>query len=428
MTAMSFEEIFLGFLIALAAGSLIGLEREQARVHDKKPSIGGVRTFPLIALAGALSALLAHTMGVWPILGTLLVIGAYLAVSYYQEWGEETAPGITTQVAALITFLLGALALLPGLPLATGQRYLLIVASAGVVMVLLSFKAPLHHAVERVSEDDIYATAKFVILALIVLPLLPNRTFGPLDVLNPFDTGLMIVLIAGISFLGYIATRIAGEGRGLAVTGILGGLVSSTAVTVSMATQVREAPKIAIPAAVAILVASATMFGRILTIVGIVDFKLLPILVWPLGVMMIAGYGIAAAFYLRSRDARHETEPVSHRNPFELASALKFGLFYASVIFVAKAAQTFLGDSGLYLSSILAGTTDVDPITLSVARFHREGLGAETAAVAITLAAVTNTVVKAGIAAWLGGRQLATRVVLGLGAILAAGILALFLS
>ena len=428
MTAMSFEEIFLGFLIALAAGALIGLEREQARVLDKKPSIGGVRTFPLIALAGALSALLAHTMGVWPILGALLVVGAFLGVSYYQEWGKEAAPGITTQVAALITFLLGALALLPGLPLATGQRYLLIIASAGVVMALLSFKAPLHQAVARVSEDDIYATAKFVILALVVLPLLPDRTFGPLHVLNPFDIGLMIVLIAGISFLGYIATRIAGEGRGLAVTGILGGLASSTAVTVSMATRVREAPKIAILAAVAILTASATMFARILTIVGIVDFGLLPILLWPLGVMMITGYGIALAFYLRSHDDRHEADPVSLRNPFELGSALKFGLFYATVIFIAKAAQTFLGDQGLYVSGILAGTTDVDAITLSMARFHREGLPASTAAITITLAAITNTVVKAGIAAWLGGWGLASRVTLGLGAALAAGALALALS
>ena len=428
MTTMSFEEIFLGFLVALAAGSLIGLEREQARVLDKKPSIGGVRTFPLIALAGALSALLAHTMGVWPILGALLVIGTYLAVSYYQEWGKEAAPGITTQVAALITFLLGVLALLPGLPLVTGQRYLLIVASAGVVMALLSFKAPLHHAVERVSEDDIYATAKFVILALVVLPLLPNRTFGPLDVLNPFNIGLMIVLIAGISFLGYIATRIAGEGRGLAVTGILGGLVSSTAVTVSMATQVREAPKIAIPAAVAILAASATMFARIMAIVGIVDLHLLPVLLWPIGAMLIAGYGFALFLYFWSRHDLHETEPVAHRNPFELGSALKFGLFYASVIFVAKAAQTFLGDRGLYALSILAGTTDVDAITLSMARFHREGLNATTAAVAITLAAVTNTVVKAGIAAWLGGRELAVRVIVGMGVTLVAGALALVLS
>ena len=426
--AMSFDEIFLGFLVALAAGSLIGLERQQSRVLDKKPSIGGVRTFPLIALAGALSALLAHTMGVWPILGALVVVGAFLAVSYFQEWERETFPGITTQVAALITFLLGVLALLPGLPVATGQRYLLIVASAGVVMALLSFKEPLHQAVERVSDDDIYATAKFVILALVVLPLLPDRTFGPLDVLNPFDTGLMIVLIAGISFLGYIATRIAGARMGMAVTGLLGGLVSSTAVTVSLATRVRESPPTVTLATVAILTASATMFARILVVVGIVDLHLLPVLMWPIGTMMVVGYGVALAFYLRSRQDRHGTEPVSLRNPFELGLAFKFGLFYAIVIFVTKAAQTFLGDRGLYVSSILAGLADVDAITISMARFHREGLVATTAATAITLAAITDTAVKAGIAAWLGGRELGVRVTMGLGTTLVAGALVLALS
>ncbi len=425
--AMSFEEIFLGFLIALAAGALIGLEREQSGTLEKKPRIGGVRTFPLIALAGALSALTAHTLGVWPILGSLLVVGAFLSVSYYQEWSKEAAPGVTTEVAALITFLLGVLALLPGLPLATGQRYLLIVASAGVVMALLSFKALLHQAVARVSEDDIYATAKFVILVLVVLPLLPDRTYGPLDVLNPFNIGLMIVLIAGISFLGYIATRIVGERRGMAVTGILGGLASSTAVTLSVSSRARESPATVALAAVAILMASGTMFARILAIIGIVDLELLPALLWPIGIMMVAGYGIALALFLRSRQEMPETEPVALRNPFELGSALKFGLFYVVVIFVTKAAQTFLGDRGLYASSVLAGTTDVDAITLSVARFHREGLESMTATVAITLAAVTNTVVKAGIAAWLGGRELAVPVIMGLGAALGAGFLALFL-
>ncbi|TAJ35157.1 MAG: MgtC/SapB family protein [Nitrospirae bacterium] len=429
MSTMSFEEIFLGFLIALAAGSLIGLEREQSRVLEKKPGlIGGVRTFPLIALAGALSALIAHAAGAWAIAGGLLVMGLFLAISYYQEWSRDLAPGVTTQVAALITFLLGVLALLPGLPLATAQRYLLIVASASVVMALLSFKAPLHHAVERVSEDDIYATAKFVILALVVLPLLPDRTVGPLDVLNPFNIGLMIVLIAGISFLGYLATRIIGERQGLAVTGILGGLVSSTAVTVSLAGRVRESPRVLTLAAVGILTASATMFVRILAIVGIIDLGLLPVLLWPLGAMAASGYGVALAFYLSSRHDLPETQPVSHRNPFELRAALQFGLFYACVIFVAKAAHTFLGDRGLYASSVLAGTTEVDAISLSMARFHLDGLAASTAATAITLAAVTNTAVKAGLAFWLGGSGLATRVLLGLGAVLGAGGLALMLA
>jgi uncharacterized membrane protein (DUF4010 family) len=423
---MSFEEIFLGFLIALAAGSLIGLEREQSRITDKKPSIvGGVRTFPLIALSGALSALLAHGAGTWVIVVALLIVGIFLAVSYYQEWSREGVPGATTQVAALITFLLGVLALLPGLPLATGQRYLLIVASASVVMALLSFKAPLHHAIERVSEDDIYATAKFVILALVVLPLLPDRTFGPFAVLNPFDIGLMIVLIAAISFLGYLATRLIGDRQGLAVTGILGGLVSSTAVTVSLSGRVRESPKVLTLAAVAILTASATMFVRILAIVGIVDLGLLPVLLWPLGTMAAAGYGVALAFYVGARHDLPETQPVSHRNPFELRAALQFGLFYAAVLFAAKIAQTFLGDGGLYTAAVLAGATEVDAISLSMARFHLAGTAAATAATAITLAAITNTAVKAGLAFWLGGTALALRVIAGLSAALGAGVVAL---
>lgn len=427
MAAMSFEEIFFGFLIALGAGALIGLERQQSTAVNKKPSLGGVRTFPLIALSGALSALLAHTMGVWPILGALLVVGAFLTVSYYEDWSKDRAPGVTTEVAALITFLLGVLALLPDLTVSTGQRYLLIVASAGVVMALLSFKDPLHQAVARISEDEIYATAKFVILALVVLPVLPDVTFGPFDVLNPFEIGLVTVLVAGISFFGYVATRIAGNRKGLAVTGILGGLVSSTAVTVSMANRVRDVPKTAVIAAVAILTASATMFPRMLTIVGIVDPGLLPVLLWPLGAMTAVGYGVALALYFRSRRDLPKAEAVSHRNPFELALALKFGLVFAVVIFVAKAAQIYLGDRGLYASSVLAALTDVDAITLSVARFHREGLAASTAAVAITLGAVTNTVVKAGLAAWLGGWKLATYVSLGMAAVLCAGGLALLL-
>jgi len=426
--AMSFEEIFLSLLVALAAGSLIGLEREQSRTLDKKPSIiGGVRTFPLIALSGSLSALLAHAVGVWAILGALLTLGSFLAISYYQEWHQDGAPGITTQVAALITFLLGVLALLPGLPLATGQRYLLIVASAAVVMAVLSFKGPLHHAVERVSEDDIYATVKFIILALVVLPLLPDRTFGPLHVLNPFEIGMMIVLIAGISFLGYLATRVIGERQGLAVTGILGGLVSSTAVTVSLAARAKEAPSSVMPAAVAILTASATMFARILAIVGIVDAGLVPTLAWPLGTMTLVAYGLATALYLRSRHELPRAEPVPHRNPFELRAALQFGLYYAAVIFLSKGAQQWLGEGGLYLAGILAGATDVDAISLSMARFHLDGLMAGTAATVVTLAAVTNTVVKAGLAWWLGGGALAAPVALGLGLTLGGGGAALML-
>ena len=419
---MSFEEIFIGFLVALAAGALIGLERQQDQASEHQPGPGGVRTFPLIALTGALSAFASTTLGIWPFLGALMVLGSFLAIAFYKDRGKGHSQRITTPIAALITFFLGAFALLSDLPLDTGHRYLLIVASAAVVMALLSFKEPLHQAVQHVSNDDIYATAKFVILVLVVLPLLPNRTFDPLNVLNPFHIGLMVVLIAGVSFLGYIATRLSGPHAGLLATGFLGGLVSSTAVTVSMAQQAKHSPSMSSLAGLAILAASSTMFARTLLLIAIVNIDLFPHLLFPLGVMAAVGFGMVFLLYRQSHHRlSSDGVEVSHRNPFELAFALKFGLLYSVILLVAKGAQMALGDLGLYASSILAGSTDVDAITLSLVQFHLEGLTSETAMLAITLASITNTLSKTLLAYGLGGWPLLRAVGPGMAVILVAG-------
>jgi uncharacterized membrane protein (DUF4010 family) len=422
---LTFEESFLGFLVALAAGALIGLERQQNLGLEQKTGIGGVRTFPLIALSGAMSAFLSQVLGVWPIIATFLILGALLTVSYDKEWSRKDHPGIITALAALITFLLGVLALLPALPLDAPHRYLLIIGSAGVVMALLSLKERLHHVVRQFSDDDIYATAKFVILALVVLPLLPNRTFGPLDVLNPFHTGIMVILIAGMSFLGYLCTRVIGPSKGLATTGILGGFVSSTAVTLSMATHTRKVPHLALPGAMAILGASSTMFVRMLVIVSLLQPDLFLMLLAPLGGMALCGYVMSFILYSKAQRTGTDGSDISHRNPFELRPALGFGILYAGVLFISKAAQTYLGNSGLYASSLLAGTTDVDAITLSIVRLQQDGLLAATAATAITLAAMTNTIVKVLLAGWFGGQALMKYVAPGMIAILATGSLIL---
>jgi len=424
---MTLEESFLGFLVALAAGALIGLERQQDLGFERKSGMGGVRTFPLIALAGALSAFVSQILGVWPVVATLLILGIILAVSYNREWSRKDHPGIITPLAALITFLLGVLALLPGFPLDTPHRYLLIVGSAGVVMALLSLKERLHQVVQHLSDNDIYATAKFVILALVVLPLLPNRTFGPLNVLNPFHTGIMVVLIAGISFLGYLCTRIIGPNKGLITTGILGGLVSSTAVTMSMATQARNTPQLALPGALAILAASSTMFVRMLVIVGLLQPELTLRLLAPLGGMALGGYVMSLFLYKKAQHTPIDSPEIEHRNPFELRSALGFGILYAGVLLLSKAAQTFLGEQGLYASSLVAGTTDVDAITLSVIRLSQDGLSVWTAATAITLSAMTNTLIKVCLAGWFGGRALITYVAPGMLTILIVGSTIVFL-
>lgn len=424
---MTFEETLISFLVALAAGALIGLERQQDTSVEQRLRLGGVRTFPLIALAGALSMFITQALGIWVLFGSLLILGSFLAVSYFEEARKTDRPGLTTPIAALITFLLGALALIPNLGMDTTHRYLLLISSAAVVMALLSFKERLHRLVARVSDDDIYATAKFVILALVVLPLLPNRAFGPFSVLNPFSIGLMVVLIAGISFVGYFCTRFLDPEKGMATTGILGGLVSSTAVTLSVSSQVRSNPHLAIPGSMAILGASSTMFARMLVIVGLLEPSLLPAILAPLGAMTLAGYGTVLFLYGKARSPASNIPEIPHRNPFELRSALTFGLLYTAVLLIAKGAQTFLGDAGLYGSSILAGTTDVDAITLSLVQFFQEGLAPRTTATALTLAAITNTIVKTLIVVWSGKGPLARVVVPNMAVILGTGGAIMFL-
>jgi uncharacterized membrane protein (DUF4010 family) len=430
---MSFRDAFVAVIVAVAVGALIGAERQQAtsapaaEQAPPEPSwssrdFGGIRTFPLIGLLGALGALTIPVAGLWLLAGLLGGVVAFVAISH-QQTSRRNEIGISSEVAALLTFALGAVAGMRDL-LPDEQRFLLVGASGSIILALLALKRPLHGFVSRVSSDDVYATVKFVTLALIVLPVLPNRTFGPLDVLNPYKIGMMIVLVAGISFAGYVAARVVGNHRGLLVTGLLGGLVSSTAVTMTFAGRAKQEPGLVAVCTVAIVAACSTMFARVVAVIAVVDRPLLASLAPALGTMAIVGFGAAALLYRRSRHpapSDRAGDQVKLRNPFELRQAVTFGLLYGVVLFVAKAAQTTFGSSGLYLSSVLAGLTDVDAITLSAAELHRGGLADATAATAIVLAATTNTIVKSGIALSLGGKRLGKSVVAILGAALAAG-------
>lgn len=324
------------------AGALVGVERQQA--HAKDEDFGGVRTFPLFALLGCVGALLRPAAGPWVLVAMLVAVTVLLAISHLRA--AERDVGLTSEVAALATFGAGALAGSDDLFEDT-HRYLLVSSISAVTMALLAMKRPLHGLVARLSNDDLYATAKFVLLALVVLPILPNRTYGPLDVLNPFKVGTMIALVAGISFAGYVAARALGEGRGLLVTGLIGGLVSSTAVTLTFAGRSKEEPKLAGVSAVAIGAASSTMFARIVAVVAAVDRPLLPTLALPLLTMALVGFAVAAFVYRRDVSGQKTSEPVPLKNPFELKRAIQFGLLYAVVLFVAKAAQTYLGSAGV---------------------------------------------------------------------------------
>lgn len=419
---MTLRETLLSLAVALGAGILIGAERQQSQAKARREDFGGIRTFPLISLAGALGALMVPVTGAWVLVTMLAAVGALLAVSHARQAPE--GPGLSTELAALVTFALGAVAASPAV-LDGPPRFLIVAAGAVTVMALLALKTPLHGFVAKVSTDDVYATAKFAILVGVVLPVLPHQPFGPLDVFVPFKLGLMVVLIAGMSFAGYVAMRAIGGQRGMLLTGFLGGLVSSTAVTLSFSGRARQEPKLAALCALAIVIASSTMFARVLAVVAVVDRSLLWALAWPMGAMAAAGFGVSMWLWWRETHRGPKTEAVPVKNPFELKQALKFGLLYAVVLLAAKAAEGAFGARGVYASSVVGGMADVDAITLSLTELHRGGLNARTATTGITLAAATNTIVKAGIAVVVGGRALALRIAAIFAFVLACGAAAL---
>ncbi|MFO0647517.1 MAG: MgtC/SapB family protein [Polyangiales bacterium] len=426
---MNFGAAVPSLAVAVASGLLVGAERQQSATAADKKDFAGIRTFPMVSLLGALGALAKPAVGVWLMVSLLAGVVAFVTVSHVRTSARDSI-GISTEVASLLSFCLGAVAGLRDL-MPDSDRFLLVGTTTAAVLALLALKEPLHGFVNRLSADDVYATTKFVLLALVILPVLPRGTYGPLDVFSPYKIGKMIVLVAGVSFAGYAASRIIGSARGLLVAGLLGGLVSSTAVTLTYSGRGRKEPDIASLCAVAIIAACSTMFARLVVVVAIVDRPLLPSLAPPLGATALVGFAVAFLLYRKANAASEATsrsgaEPTL-RNPFELKQAVSFGLLYGVVLFVAKAAQRGAGSAGLYVSSVLAGLTDVDAITLSVVDMHRGGLSSTTSATAIMLAALTNTVVKSSVALSVGGATVGRPVAATLGAGLAVGAIALAL-
>jgi uncharacterized membrane protein (DUF4010 family) len=420
-------ERFVSLAAALGVGFLIGLQREQSAVTQEGGSrslLGGVRTYPLVALVGALSVLLATRFGSWILAVAFAAILIPLALAYADDLRQGRDHGITSEVALLITFLLGSLSTAEGVAGSLKERLLLCAAMAVAVTALLSYKDPLHRLAARVSRDDLYSTVKFGILALVVLPLLPDKGYGPYEAINPATIGLVVVLIAGIGFCGYVAVRLLGPGRGLGVTGLLGGLVSSTAVTLSFSGRAKREPGAAKACALGVILASTVMGLRILAVVGILNPRLLLPVAVPVGALTLAGGVAAAVLYWSSRKDGLGAETMRLSNPFEIASALKFGLLFTVVLVVSKAATTLWGAKGSYLAALLAGAADVDAVTISMTRISPGGLALPMAALAIFIASASNTLVKAGIALVVGGWSYGWRVLAAFFGMIAAGTIA----
>ncbi|HLU68946.1 MAG TPA: MgtC/SapB family protein [Kofleriaceae bacterium] len=417
-------EILASLGVALAAGFLVGAEREQVG----QTSFGGVRTFPLIALAGAIAMLLG-----WVGLAVIGVLfGALIGIAYYRDSARAEGLGMSTEVAAVVTFGLGALCTASGLGIELRDRLLLVAAGATGTLALLTVKRPLHKLMDRLSQQDVFATTKLLVLSVIVLPLLPDQQLGPWGAINPRAVGILAVLISGISFAGYAAIRAFGAHRGIGLTGLLGGLASSTAVTLSFAGRARAQRAMTHACAVAIILASATMFPRLLVEVAAVSPSLAGAASWPLLTTGGVAFLIGVFLYWRlARRARHEEETPAGElelgNPFSVWGALKFALLFVVILVVSTGAQRTFADVGIYLSAALTGLADADAISLSIARLHRQQeVASDTALVGVAIAAASNTISKIGLAALLGTPALGARVGLALLAGLVAGAAVLF--
>jgi uncharacterized membrane protein (DUF4010 family) len=397
-------DLALRFGAALGLGLLLGLERERKR--DAELLFGGIRTFALIALLGAVGAFMERELNQgWLILAAFVALSALVIVSYATTAARGEL-GITTEVTALLAFIVGALC---------GWEHVGVASVATVVcLLLLTLKDFLHRLARRVEVADVEATLTFAVISVIILPLLPNETYGPppIDVINPYKIWLMVVLIAGLNFLGYLLVKVLGSEHGLVLTGILGGLVSSTAVTLSFSQRSRQEPGMSSAFVLAIVVAWTIMFLRVVLMVALVNRALAASLALALGCMAAAGLVISLVLWRHSKT--HEKGVVTAgANPFELSEAIKFGLLFGIVTVVAKAAEAYLGATGLYLAGAVAGLTDVDAISLSMANLATTSPGIiKIAQRTIVIAVISNTLVKAGMAAFMGAPALRRTILL----------------
>ena len=412
------DQHLLGRLaVALAIGLLMGLERGwEYRQLPEGGRVAGIRTFGLISLLGGVVVQLGGPYHELFLAATTLAIAMLMGIGYWRDAKDSKDISITTSIAALVAFGLGAMA---------GGGHLTVASAVAVVVTfILGFRIELHSLVAHIEREELTATLRLLLITVVVLPILPHRAMGPWDAFNPYQIWWMVVMIAGISYAGYFANKFLGERLGLIVTGLFGGMTSSTAVTLTLAPIARERPEEREVVAAAILAASAIMFPRMLVIAVIVYPDLALSLAPPFATATIVTLAGAAwlAWHSRNVAARQPNHELQTRNPLDLIFALKFGLLLTAIMIASRAAQALMGNRGLLTLAGISGLADVDAITLSVSSMVTQGqaeLGA--AAIAIMIAATVNTLVKPALMTFVAGFGGAIRVWIPLLAALLCG-------
>jgi uncharacterized membrane protein (DUF4010 family) len=372
----------LRFALALALGLLVGLEREGLRSEHHRLTLGGVRTYPLISLFGFGCAWLNKLQAGFMLPAGLLALAALAVLSYLAKMRESEKFGITTEISALLTFITGALAL---------QADVWVAMALGVLNAfLLSEKAELENAVKHLDRVEFLAALKFLLVTLIILPVLPNQEYSRFHI-NPATVWKVVILVASVGFLGYILASRLGRKVGLWLSGLLGGIVSSTSVTVAASRLARQNPASAPLCLQAAILAASMMYIRLIVLVALLRREALAVLWWKLAFLAAA----ALLLTIRKRPAGPSENidkgfPIT--NPFEIRPALAFAALFVLLSIISQWVKEYLGKSGLLTLAGVVGVADVDPFILSLVR-NPAGFTALSAA-AFLLALLSNTLFK----------------------------------
>ncbi|HHH20619.1 MAG TPA: MgtC/SapB family protein [Nitratifractor sp.] len=398
-------EIVKSLFITLALGFLIGIQRRLSSLEDDNKYFGGGRTFALIALFGYISAWIGTKVSYFSIV-SFVTLAFLIALAYYFKVSKTGRTGLTTQLAALITFTLGLMVY------EHLTNYAIFVAV--LTIVILEIKPRLQTLERNISPVDVQAVTLLLVMSFIVLPILPDEMLGPYNLFNPYKTWLMAVIIALISFIGYIAIKTLGQKYGIFLTGAAGGFISSTAVSISLSKMFQKQYHLLNNYSGGIAIASTFMYIRVLFETFVINPDLaLHLLPAYLGAS-ISGLLLSWYFFAKSPSAHIDlTKSNIAKNPLQLSEALKFGLLFGIIYGAIAFIQSRYGDMGVYIVSFISGISDVDAITLSLSQMANDGkLLLDISAYGIIIASVTNSFVKLAIVFWLGGLRLGLRIAL----------------
>lgn len=413
-------DLLIPLLISIGIGFLIGLERQFSKeVKEKEDQFAGLRTFTMISIMGFLSAFLTQQFGPWLFAISFGGMFLFVIVSYMLTAQRAGSHGGTSEITSLITFLLGALVF--------HRYFLLALIIMVVILLLLVFKPTLHGFVKKLQSEELHAIILFVIMSALVIPFLPDKNFGPYDLWNLKEIWKMVVLVSGTSLVGYMIAKILGN-QGTMWAGLIGGLVSSTSVALAFSRRSKLSDDTAsFFYAVGIIAACTIMFPRVLFEVYVVNPALARQLWLPVAIITSAGIASAFLLYKRSK-GKSEDADLPLKNPLDLKTAIQFALLFAGIQWLVQFCNERFGDQGTYLAGAISGITDVDAITLSMAKMSIGTVQSDLAINTILIAALANTLVKFLIVMILGSGQLRMSASVGFAVIFFSGLTYLVLN